>query len=265
MCKKIFLLGACLTLILGGCVVNPLTGEEEFMLFPKEHDVAIGKKYAPEVEKQLGGRIANVSIQNYIQSVGDRVAKVSHNPDIEYHFVAVNDESVNAVTLPGGYIFITKGMLKKLENEAQLGGVLAHEIAHVVARDSMNVMSNNIGIKVLLSAVMSSETSRSVVTTADITRQILGLRYSRSDERTADMGGLDYTYKAGYDPRGMVETMDILAAESKVRTIEFFSTHPDPANRSEYLREEIEYRYFNLSGMEVNKDDYNRIVIDQLK
>lgn len=111
-----------------GCAINPVTGEEQLMLISEQQDIEIGRKFAPEVEKQMGGRIANESLQNYVDSVGQRIARVSHKPDLEYHFSAVEDKSINAMALPGGYVFITRGMLEKLMTEAQLAGILAHEI-----------------------------------------------------------------------------------------------------------------------------------------
>jgi predicted Zn-dependent protease len=247
-----------------GCAVNPVTGEEELMLFPEEQDIAIGRKYAPEVEKQMGGRIANQRLQNYIDSVGQRIVRVCHKPHLEYHFVALRDKSVNALTLPGGYVFVTRGMLKELKTEAQLAAILAHEIVHVVARDTSNVMSNQIGIDLLLSAVLSDKTPRGVLTAADLTRQILSLQYSREDEETADLVGLDYMVLAGYGPYGMVETMQMLQSRHEVRPIEFFSTHPSPKNRMIYLTQRIQTKYYSLAGLRIGREDYHRAVSQQL-
>jgi len=247
-----------------GCAVNPITGEEELMLFPEEQDIAIGRKYAPEVEKQMGGRIANEGLQNYVDSVGQRIARVCHKPHLEYHFVALEDKSVNALALPGGYVFVTRGMLKELTSEAQLAAILAHEIVHVVARDTSNVMSNQIGIDLLLSAVLSDKAPRGVLTAADLTRQILSLQYSREDEETADLAGLDYMVLAGYDPYGMVETMQMLQSRHEVRPIEFFSTHPSPKNRMIYLTQRIQTKYYSLAGLRIGREDYHRAVSQQL-
>ena len=135
MSKKLGLLILYLILSLCvGCAINPITGEEQLMLIPQHQDIVIGRKYAPEVEKQMGGRIADEGLQNYITDVGHKLVLVSHKPGLEYHFVALESESINALALPGGYVFITKGMLKKLTTEAQLAAILAHEIVHVVAR-----------------------------------------------------------------------------------------------------------------------------------
>ena len=155
-------------------------------------------------------------------------------------------------------------MLVKLSSEAQLAGILAHEIAHVIARDSMNVMSREIGVGILLSAVTPKDASGGVLTAVDLTHQILGLRYSRGDEKTADFGGLAYMYKAGYNPYGMVETMQILAKEQKIRGIEFFSTHPNPENRVGYLAEKIRRDNFDLTELKTGKADYRRSVLDPL-
>jgi len=247
-----------------GCATNPITGEEELMLFSKEQDIEIGRKYAPEVEKQFGGRIANEGLQNYIDSVGQRIVRISHRPDWQYHFVAVEDKSLNAAALPGGYIFITRGMLEKLDTEAQLAGILAHETVHVVARDTLNMMSNQIGISLLLSAVTSAETSQGVLTAADLARMIIGLQYSRKDEREADIGGLDYMGAAGYNPYGMVETMQILQNQHNVRPIEFLSSHPSPENRLAYLKQRAQTHYSNLEGLKIGKEYYHSNVLQRL-
>ncbi len=247
-----------------GCAVNPITGEEQLMLISVHEDIEIGQKYAPEVEKQMGGKIADEGLQNYVDSVGQLIALVSHRMEWEYHFVALKDKSVNALALPGGYVFITRGMLEKLTTEAQLAAILAHETIHIVARHSSANISREIGIEILLSAVTSDETPQAVLTAAGLTRQILGLRYSRKDEREADVAGLDYMVRAGYDPYGMVETMQMLQDEQRARSIEFFSTHPDPENRIVYLTTNIQTKYHNLEGLKTGREDYRRAVLGRL-
>jgi len=251
--------------LLAGCATNPLTGRGELMFFPLQQDIEVGRKYAPEVEKQMGGRIDNQFLQNYIDSVGQRIASVSHNTDFEYHFTALNHESINAFALPGGYVFVTRGMLEKLESEAQLAGILAHEISHIVARDSMNAMSNQIGVDMLLSAVTSENTPTGVVTAADLTHQIMGLRYSREDEQTADLAGLDYMTQAGYNPYAMIETMQMLQNQEQSRPIEFLSTHPLPQSRLEYLTQKIQTQYPNTTTLKTGQQDYHRYILQNLQ
>jgi predicted Zn-dependent protease len=248
-----------------GCAINPITGEEELMLFSQDEDLQVGLKYAPEINKQLGGEIPDEQLQRYVDSIGQRVASVSHRPDIEYHFRVVQEKSVNAFALPGGYIFVTKGILQHLKTEAQLSGVLAHEVAHVVARDTMAAMSREIGINVLLGAVVASDAPSGAVRMADLTAQILLLKYSRQDEIEADLAGMDYMVKAGYKPTAMVDTMQMLQEQQKVKPIEFFSTHPNPVNRIEYLQERIALRYSQLDTLKVGEDDYRSAVLEKLK
>jgi predicted Zn-dependent protease len=248
-----------------GCAINPLTGEEELMLIGEHQDVEIGRQYAPEAEKQMGGRIENERLQNYLNSIGQSLSRVSHRPGLEYHFVAVKDKSINAFTLPGGYIFIAKGMLENLDSEAQLAAILAHEISHVVARDHAAAMSREIGIGIVLAAVTPDKTPEGAMVAADIARQLLGLKYNRDDEEQADLAGLDYMVWAGYNPHGMVETMQMLERQNKLRTVEFFSTHPAVQNRMQYMTDKIQRKYHDVTGLKIGREDYHGYVLEHLK
>lgn len=246
-----------------GCAVNPITGDEELMFISEKQDIEIGRHYAPEIEKQMGGRIDNNDLQQYIDSVGQRVARVSQKPNLEYHFVALNHRSVNAFALPGGYLFVTLGMLENLQTEAQLAAVLAHEIVHVVARDTANMMSNEIGLNLLIMGAAVAGGSEAM-TTAQVATMVLGLQYSKSDERQADLGGMKYMVRAGYDPQGMVEIMQILESRRQDMRDDFMSTHPSPINRVGYLKRRIHSRYANLTGLRVGREDYQRSVLNRL-
>lgn len=236
------------------------------MLVPESQDIEIGRKYAPEVEKQLGGRIDNPSLQNYIDSIGQKIARISHKPNWEYHFVAVEDKSINALALPGGYIFVTKGMLEKLTTEAQLAALLAHEIVHVTARHSSAAMSREMGMSFVffgLSAAganIPQDAGRAV----GLAMQLIGLKYSRGHEREADVAGVDYMVVAGYNPYGAVELQQMLLEQDKVRPAEFLSSHPSPGNRIISLNARIQTRYDSIEGLRIGKDDYRRVVLDHL-
>ena len=266
--RKSVLISVILTLsAISGCATNPVTGKEQLMFMSPKEDIAIGKKYAPEVEKQLGGKIESEVLTQYINSVGQKVARVSHNPDMKFTYIAVNDDSMNALALPGGYIFITRGMLEKLENESQLAGILAHETLHVTARHSAAAMSQQIGMGLLLSAAMSQASSQGAATAARLTSQLIGLKYSRDAEKEADRYGMDYMVRAGYSPNGMVETMQILAKEHSERPVEFFSTHPSPENRVGLLRRHIGKRGYdyNYQGLRVAPEQYKKNILDILE
>lgn len=265
--KKLLLLILALTLCFCTCcAVNPITGEEELMLVPENQDIEIGCKYAPEVEKQLGGRIDNPSLQNYIDGVGQKIARISHRPNWEYHFVAVKHKSTNAFALPGGYIFVTKGMLEKLTTEAQLAALLAHETVHVTARHSSAAMSRQMGLTLVFlglgasGAKISQDTGRA----AGFALQLIGLKYSRVQERQADLGGLDYMVAAGYNPYGAVELMQMLEDQDKVKPAEFLSSHPSPENRIISLNARIQTRYDSPEGLRIGKDAYSTAVLDRL-
>ena len=164
--KKVLVLLGLVICFYSGCAVNPITGKRELMLVAPSEDIELGQKYSPEITKELGGEIQDAVLQSYINNIGQKLAAVSDRPDWEFHFTAVADDSVNAFALPGGYVFITKGLLSKLQTEAQLAAILGHESVHVVARDTANVMSRDIGINILLSAVTTEETSDTVMTVA---------------------------------------------------------------------------------------------------
>lgn len=253
--------GALLLSLCIGCAVNPITGDEELMLYPEDKDLAIGRKYAPKVEKALGGKIDNEELQTYIDRVGQRIARFSHRPDLQYHFVAVNEDAVNALALPGGYIYVLKGMLKELRSEAQLAALLGHEVAHVVARDSAAALSRMQVFDLLLYASIIADAPGSAVSAAQYTRFFLALRYSREDEREADLTGLDYMVAAGYDPGGVLELMQTLEQESTVRPLEFFSTHPSPKNRISYLTREVQRKYRGRKDLKIGKDEYQTMVL----
>jgi len=257
------LTGTVLLGLLAGCAVNPVTGEEELMFFSPEKDIELGEKYAPQIEKALGGRFPDENLQKYIDRVGQRIARFCHRPDIAYHFTVVDHDSVNAFAVPGGYIFITRGLLQKLKSEGQLAAILGHEVGHVVARDTMVTLSRQIGMTALLGAAVGVGGSGSgdlVAGTAFISG-VLTLQYSRDDEKAADLVGMAYMIQAGYDPNGAVETMRVLEELQTIRPIEFFSTHPSPENRIAYLEERIERRYAMLGALKTGTEDYERNVL----
>jgi len=257
----------CVLIAIAGCASNPITGDEELMLNRDyRSDIKLGKEIAPQVEKELKGRIKDQQLQDYINGVGHKITRFSHNPDFDFNFVAVNDKSINAISLPGGRIFITKGLLLKFESESQLAGVLAHETVHVVARDAENMMSKQAGMGVLFILAASQARTQGEVAAADIALQLVSLKYSREDERTADLGGVDYMARAGYNPNGMVETMQILQKEDASRPCDFFSTHPSPENRIDYIRARIQSHYPDgIAGTRIGQEDYQQNVLDRIK
>lgn len=258
------LLFGVLAIFCNGCDTNAVSGKSRLMLYSEADELEIGSNYAPEIEKEMGGRIDNPQLQSYISSVGQKIVAVSHKPDMKYYFTALNDDQTNAFALPGGYVFITRGMLEKLSTEAQLAGILGHELTHVVARHSMAAMSRDGLVSAALSAASSATDVPGASAVAGVTQQLIGMSFSRDHEEEADKIGLDYMYKAGYDPYGMIETMDILQSLDSGGQIEFFSTHPIPKNRRQYLLERIS-TYPNLSNLKKGRTEYENSVLKILK
>ncbi len=249
-----YVLGLIMAL-LSGCTVNPITGNEELMFFSPDKDVELGRKYHRAVEKELGGLMPEEGLQSYIDRIGQRLASCCQRPDLAYHFAAVEEGGANALAVPGGYIYITRDLLKELKTEAQLASVLSHEIGHVVARDTLVAMSEQIGMTALVLAAQAGG-SADLARGSRFVAAVLSLQYSRDDEKEADLAGLSYMTQAGYDPNGMVETMQILEKLYTVRPIEFFSTHPNPENRVAYIQERIARRYASLGGLKKGQEEY---------
>ena len=254
-----YVLGLVMAL-LSGCTVNPITGNEELMFFSPDKDIELGRKYAPLVEKELGGRMPEEELQSYLNRIGQRLAGFCQRPDLAYHFAAIEEGGVNALAVPGGYIYITRDLLKELKTEAQLASVLSHEIGHIVARDTLVAMSEQIGMTALVIAAQAGGARGS-----DIVAAMLSLQFSRDDEKEADLVGLSYMTQAGYDPNGMVETMQILEKLYTVRPVEFFSTHPNPENRITYIQERIARRYASLGRLKKGQEEYAERITAPLK
>lgn len=250
--------------LLVGCAVNPVTGQEELMFFGPEKDVELGRKYAPEIERALGGRYPDENLQSYVNRVGQRMARVCHRPDISYHFTVVRQKGINAFAVPGGYIYITSGLLEKLDSEGQLAAILGHEVGHVVARDTLVAMSRQIGMTALIAAAAVSDAPGDVTRAAGFIGGVLSLQYSRDDEQDADLVGLSYMIQAGYDPNEMVATMQVLQELQTIRPIEFFSTHPNPESRIAYLQDRIKWRYTMFTELKKGKGEYQANVLDVL-
>lgn len=262
--KVIMLVLAGVFVVSAGCAVNPVTGEEEMMFFSPESDVKLGRQYALPLEKELGGRIPDENLQRYINSVGQKIARVCDQPDISYHYTAVEDKMINAMALPGGYVFITRGLLNEIKTEGQLAAVLAHETGHVVARDTMQALSRQLGMTALLAATAVGAPGR-VARGAGFISAMLSLQYSREDEAQADKTGLLYMTKAGYDPNGIVQVMEIFDKLQTERPIEFFSTHPNPESRITYLKEQIAAKYADSGPLKTGKEEYEEAVLSKLK
>jgi predicted Zn-dependent protease len=239
-----------LTSIIVGCAVSPITGKRELMLFSDAQEIELGKSAHPDIQWQFGGAYKDAQLSAYVDSVGQRVASASHRANIPYHFTVVDSSIANAFALPGGYIYITRGLLVLLDNEAQLAAVLGHEIGHVTGRHGVKRLQANLGFNVLLAIIdhvaaggEGNERRRGLIkTTSSAAFATVALGYSRKDEFQADELGTIYASKAGYDPEGMVQLLSTLKnmhEREPTKVEEFFMSHPRSSSRIEAVTKQI--------------------------
>jgi beta-barrel assembly-enhancing protease len=226
--------------------VNPVTGEKQHIAMTSEQETALGLEAAPEMAAQMGGEADPSDPKTrLVESVGRKVVQnsdASRSP-YSYDFHLLRDpDTLNAFALPGGQVFITYGLLSKLHDEAQLAGVLGHEIGHVVNRHAAEHMATGqLGQLLTMAAGVAAtdEEGRGqrAAMVAAMINQMVQLKYSRSDELEADRVGMDYMTQAGYDPSAMLGVMRVLAEASRGgRTPELLSTHPYPEQRLEAIQ-----------------------------
>jgi predicted Zn-dependent protease len=232
---------------------NPITGETQSIALSVDQEVALGLQSAPEMAAQFGGLDPDPQLRELVSAVGAKLVRSTVAAQTPYQFsfnLLADDQTVNAFALPGGPIFITRGLLLRLENEAQLAGVLGHEIGHVLGRHAAERMAKTQLAQTLVGAagVAGSEDGRGMMATmaAQAVAQMVQLKYGRSDELQSDQLGVDLTAESHYDPRAMIDVMRILEeAGGGQRQPEFLSSHPNPGNRAQILEELIAKKFPN--------------------
>lgn len=218
---------------------NPYTGRSQTINMTAEQEIAIGLESAPEIAQQYGGLYPDERLQSFVDAVGNKLVKnsIARETPYQYEFhLLADDETINAFALPGGPVFITYALFSRL-NEAQLAGVLGHEIGHVIGRHSAErIAESNFWKTVSMGASVGADAGGIV---GSIGQNTL-LKNGRSDELESDDLGVLLMIQAGYRPGEMIEVMEILKeAGGPNRPPEFQSTHPDPDNRIENIRESI--------------------------
>lgn len=227
-------LPAAMTSVLVTCATNPVTGRRELSLVSESQEIAMGQEAAQQVVGTIG-LVPDSALQRYVSGIGLTLARASERPNLPWSFGVIDDPMVNAFALPGGPIFITRGIMTHMNSEAQLVSVLGHEIGHVTAKHSVQQMSQaqlaQIG---LIAAVIVKP---GLAQFGDLASQGLGLlflKFGRDDETQADDLGFRYMVNAGYSPTEMAEmfrTLQRLGGGAEGRVPEWLSTHPDPGNR----------------------------------
>ena len=264
------LIGALLFLALGGCAQNPVSGDQDFVLLSVDNEIAIGRTNHPKIIAQYG-RYDDESLQVYVQSVGEKLASVSHRPELLYRFTVLDTPMINAFALPGGYVYITRGLMAYLNSEAELAAVLGHEIGHVTARHGVRQQSAsqaaNIGYTIgsILFPELRAAPSQDLF---NILGGALLSGYGREHELESDGLGAEYLAKAGYDPKAMIDVIRVLknqetfsAAEAKKQGREvkgyhgLFASHPDNDTRLHEVVASAD-KYAGAQKTKIGRSDY---------
>jgi predicted Zn-dependent protease len=254
-------LATIVALVLSACATNPATGEKTISLMSEEQEIAIGQQNDAEVRKEMGV-YDDAGLQKYVEQIGMKLAKVSERPNLPWHFTVVDTPAVNAFALPGGFIYITRGILPYIDSEAQLAGVLGHEIGHVTARHAAQQYTKQTGAQLglILGSIFVPET-RPFTQAAQTGLQLLFLKYSRDDELQADQLGVRYSSRAGWDPQGMpglLTTLGRIEAASNTKGVpNWLETHPEPADRVQKVQAAVqEAKAGHASNWTVNRAQY---------
>ena len=229
-------------LAVAACSTNQATGRNQFTgLMPASQEAAIGKQEHQKVMAEFGGEIKDSQIKNYVTRVGQKIVPYTERNDVDYTFTVLDSPVVNAFALPGGYVYVTRGILALANSEAELAAVMAHEIGHVTARHSAERYSTSVitglGASVIAAAVNVNGAAQALGVGANLYLS----SYSRSQEHEADDLGVRYSARAGYDPLGMSNFLQSLEASSALEQKQsgvtntgansYFSTHPVTAER----------------------------------
>lgn len=250
-------LGLIVSLGASACAVNPATGERQLSLVSEAQEIQMGR----EADQQLAATelYPDAELQQYIQRIGASIAAVAERPNLPWTFRVMDDPAVNAFALPGGFIYITRGIMAHLTSEAQLVGIVGHEVGHVTAKHSVEQLSRAQLAQVGLVAG-SLFVPQAFSQAAGAGLGLLFLQFGRDDERQSDDLGLRYLVRAGYDPRpmpGVFTMLDRVGEAAGGRgTPEWLSTHPNPANRAERLEQQIAAMGRDFTGATVNADGY---------
>lgn len=256
-------------------VKNPITGETQRVKMTPQEEVALGLQARGEMAQEFGGLYQDKVLQDYIDSVGLKIVQQSGAAQAGYPFdfhLLQDSQTVNAFALPGGQVFITMGLMRRLKSEAQLAGVLAHEISHVIARHGAEHLAKQQLGAALVTAVGVATTDeygrgRENAVIAQAVNQMVSLRYGREDELESDRLGVRFMSEAGYNPKAMIEVMQILEASRKGGAPpEFLSSHPNPGNRAQQLNALISEQYPNgvPGNLQNGREEFNRIVLSRL-
>jgi len=236
---------------IGTLVLSPMAWADRtplkpgWNMFSPQQDVEVGQQVSRDAERQLP-MLNNSRVDNYVNTLGRKLAAKAPGEKYPYQFRVVNDRAINAFALPGGYIYINRGVIEAADNESQLAGVMAHETSHVALRHGTNQASKASAAQMplaILGGMLGSNSTKAVLAQlgASFAVNSILLKYSRTAESQADIMGTQILYDSGYDPRAMAQFFEKIEAQQKGSgPVEFFSNHPSPDNRIERVNQEVD-------------------------
>lgn len=233
-----------LIIFLAGCatIYNPATGRNEFILIDTGSEISLGSSMSNQINREFE-IIENSSLNQRLEKIGNKVALASDRNDLEYHFFIVKDDDLNAFALPGGYIYVHEAVLDNATDN-ELACVLAHEIGHVAARHSVKRLQAVLGYQIVMSLAFRKSSATDLFNAINVVFNVVSLGYSREDERLADRLAVKYSYKAGYDPQGMVSFFYKLKQQAQERgqsyNLVFLSSHPPIEERISNVEKQIQ-------------------------
>ena len=250
-------------LLLSNCSVNPATGRQQVNFFSEAEEIEMGRQADEEIVAEVG-LYDDPELQAYVEELGQELAAESERPNLPWSFKVLDDPAINAFALPGGYVYVTRGIISHLESEAELATVIGHEIGHVTARHGVNQMSKQmLAVAGLGVATILSETANDWAEVAALGLGLAFLKYSRDDERQADELGLRYSERTGFDLRESPRVFDLLDRASRVEGVgrlpNWLSTHPDPGARRVRVQEKVaalEASGTSFDGTRIERDGY---------
>ncbi len=250
---------------LTGCATDPVTGKKSMVMMGKEQEIALDKQHAPHQFSEDYGVSQDAALNRYVADVGNAMAGKSHRPDMPYRFQAVNANYVNAYAFPGGSIAATRGILLEVESEDELAALMGHEIGHVNARHFAERQAQGTLLEIVAATATVAAASKKpqygelAQLIGSVGGGALLAHYSRENEREADALGLEYMHKAGYNPAGMVDLMDMLNSQSKSKpnALELmFATHPMSSERFANTKQALQTTYRDSAGKPRQKERY---------
>lgn len=251
--------------VLHGCATDPVTGESVLVGMSEAQEINVDRQQSPHQFSADYGPVQADGVNRYLSGVGEDMAGVSHRPDMPYSFRAVNANHVNAYAFPGGSIGVTRGMLVEAENEAELAGLLGHEVGHVTARHAAEQAGKTMVAQAAVAggAVYASTRDPAlgnvVAGLGSLGAGALLAHYSRDNERESDALGMEYMTRAGHNPDGMTGLMDVLQSKSRDRPSAMelmFSTHPPSEERYQTARRRAAEQYARYRDAPLHRDRF---------